>query len=170
MFIWLISKLNDLINRLQLQTDWFFLSSQTKKAKQSESNSSDSGSADYLSLFWECLRSLDPQSSKWMTCEMRNSRCYFLQGNTEAEPLLHPVWWPSAQQGSWKDFKGLYQSPAGFMSSHHPLLLLCRDCWGCTVTALLNCSFTSKSFLENHVLIGLKFTDTKKTVQTLAII
>lgn len=74
---------------------------------------------------------------------MRNSRCYFLQGNTEARPLLHPVWQPSAQQGCWKDFKGTVSEPCWFHVLPSSFVNVLTTPAGETAEAGLNCSFTS---------------------------
>jgi len=78
--------------------------------------------------------------------KMGNSGCRFQQGNKERGPLLRPDWWPPAQQGSWKDFKGKWiEAP---LVSCSPIgLCECSDhacCWdpsGRTGAASLNCRF-----------------------------
>lgn len=86
------------------------------------------------------------QSCMWMTSEMRHSGSCFLQGNTEMRPLLHPVWWPSAQQDGWKDFNGAVSVPRWFYVHPSSFVSLLTMPVPEAVNVGLNCSFRSMFF------------------------
>lgn len=120
----------------------FFPCSRTRGAKQSEPGvtrgqtpeafpppprlqSNGAGSLLNLTSEWHL---------KWETAGAISCK-----GNTEARPLLHSVWWPSAQQGSWKDFKGTVSEPCWFHVLPSSFVTVLTTPAGQTVAAWLSC-------------------------------
>lgn len=73
---------------------------------------------------------------------MRNSRCHFPQANTEARPLFHSDG-HQHDKAAGNISKRLYQNPAGFMFSHHPLWMLRPHQLERLLRLLSNCSTVS---------------------------